>query len=135
MLDEFIQYLAGERRYSPLTVRNYRHDIEQFYAWLDTDDDHFDPHEVTAETVREWILFRTEQGRLGAGSINREVSSLRSYFKWMLRRGLLTQNIFLRIHSLQTSRRGAAPRREVLSEWRRRKMFCVSRPRRSIHLK
>ena len=105
MLDEFIQYLAGERRYSPLTVRNYRHDIEQFYAWLDTDDDHFDPHEVTAETVREWILFRTEQGRLGAGSINREVSSLRSYFKWMLRRGLLTQNIFLRIHSLKTSRR------------------------------
>ena len=105
MLDEFIQYLAGERRYSPLPVRNYRHDIEQFYAWLDTDDDHFDPHEVTAETVREWILFRTEQGRLGAGSINREVSSLRSYFKWMLRRGLLTQNIFLRIHSLKTSRR------------------------------
>ena len=105
MLDEFIQYLAGERRYSPLTVRNYRHDIEQFYAWLDTDDDHFDPHAVTAETVREWILFRTEQGRLGAGSINREVSSLRSYFKWMLRRGLLTQNIFLRIHSLKTSRR------------------------------
>lgn len=43
MLPDFIQYLAAERRYSPLTVRNYSHDIEQFYAWLGTDDEHFDP--------------------------------------------------------------------------------------------
>ena len=33
VLADFIQYLLTERRYSPLTVRNYRHDIEQFIAW------------------------------------------------------------------------------------------------------
>lgn len=105
MLPDFIQYLAAERRYSPLTVRNYSHDIEQFYAWLGTDDEHFDPRGVTAERAREWILHLSEQGRLGAASINREVSSLRSYFKWMLRRGIVEQNIFQRIHALKTSRR------------------------------
>ena len=32
MLADFIRYLEAERRYSPLTVRNYRHDIELFLA-------------------------------------------------------------------------------------------------------
>ena len=38
MLTEFIRYLSAERRYSPLTVRNYKHDVEQFLAWLDCDE-------------------------------------------------------------------------------------------------
>ena len=33
MTDRFIAYIERERRYSPLTVRNYRHDIECFAAW------------------------------------------------------------------------------------------------------
>ena len=35
MLTEFIRYLSAERRYSPLTVRNYKHDVGQFLAWLE----------------------------------------------------------------------------------------------------
>ena len=38
MLTEFIRYLSAERRYSPLTVRNYKHDVGQFLAWLDFDE-------------------------------------------------------------------------------------------------
>ena len=34
MLPEFLTYLEAERRYSPLTIRNYRRDIERFLAWL-----------------------------------------------------------------------------------------------------
>ena len=60
---------------------------------------------LAAVLAREWILHLSEQGRLGAASINREVSSLRSYFKWMLRRGIVEQNVFQRIHALKTSRR------------------------------
>ena len=33
LVERFAAYLAGERRYSPLTVRNYRHDIAAFVAW------------------------------------------------------------------------------------------------------
>ncbi len=53
MLPEFIRYLEAERRYSPLTVRNYRRDIERFMAWLDCDDASFDPRSVTTDQVRE----------------------------------------------------------------------------------
>lgn len=105
MLVEFIQYLTAERRYSPLTVRNYRHDVEQFYVWLGTDDAHFNPQGISTEQVREWIVFRTEQGRISAGSMNREVSSLRAFFRWLHRTGLIGKDILKQIPSLRTAHR------------------------------
>ena len=86
MLADFTRYLEAERRYSPLTVRNYRHDVEQFLAWLGVGDADFDPCRVTTEDIREWMLFRTEEGHLSAASMNREISSLRALFRWLLRR-------------------------------------------------
>lgn len=105
MLTEFIRYLTAERRYSPLTVRNYRHDVEQFLAWLDCDESRFDPRSVTTEQIREWIIFRTEEGKLSAGSMNREVASLRAFFRWLHRTGAVEKDIFRMISALKTSRR------------------------------
>ncbi len=105
MLADFIRYLEAERRYSPLTVRNYRHDIEQFMAWCDADDSHFDPRTVSVDDLREWILFRTEQGKLGAASMNRELSSLRSLFRWLLRTGAIEKDVTQKICSLRTPQR------------------------------
>lgn len=105
MLTEFIRYLSAERRYSPLTVRNYKHDVEQFLAWQDCDESRFDPRSVTTEQIREWIIFRTEEGKLSAGSMNREVASLRAFFRWLHRTGAVEKDIFRMISTLKTSRR------------------------------
>ena len=105
MLTEFIRYLSAERRYSPLTVRNYKHDVEQFLAGLDCDESRFDPRSVTTEQIREWIIFRTEEGKLSAGSMNREVASLRAFFRWLHRTGAVEKDIFRMISTLKTSRR------------------------------
>ena len=105
MLTEFIRYLSAERRYSPLTVRNYKHDVAQFLAWLDCDESRFDPRSVTTEQIREWIIFRTEEGKLSAGSMNREVASLRAFFRWLQRTGAVDKDIFRMISTLKTSRR------------------------------
>lgn len=105
MVSDFIQYLSTERRYSPLTVRNYRHDIEQFLAWLGTDEERFDAARITTDDIRSWIIYRTEQGRLSAASMNREVSSLRAFFRWLLRTGVVEKDICRNIASLKTSRR------------------------------
>ena len=105
MLTEFIRYLSAERRYSPLTVRNYKHDVEQFLAWLDCDESRFDPRSVTTEQIREWIIFRTEEGKLSAGSMNREVASRRAFFRWLHRTGAVEKDIFRMISTLKTSRR------------------------------
>lgn len=95
----------AERRYSPLTVRNYRHDIEQFLAWLGVDETQLDPTRITSEDIREWIVHRSESGKLAAASINREISSLRSLFRWLLRTGAIQKDIFPGIPSLKTSHR------------------------------
>ena len=105
MLDEFIRYLAAERRYSPLTVRNYRRDVERFLAWLGTNDAHFDPRTVTTGQVREWMIDRTEKGRIGAAAMNRELSSLRTLFRWLHRTGVVEKNVLQPLVSLKTSHR------------------------------
>ena len=105
MLAEFIRYLEAERRYSPLTVRNYRRDVERFLAWLGTDDAHFDPRTVTTGQVREWMIDRTEKGRIGAAAMNRELSSLRTLFRWLHRTGVVEKNVLQPLVSLKTSHR------------------------------
>lgn len=105
MLDDFLNYLAAERRFSPLTVRNYRRDIERFLAWLDVDESRYDFSRVEAKEIRDWILFRTGRDKVGAASMNRELSSLRALFRWLHERGCCPKNILLGIPSLRTPRR------------------------------
>lgn len=105
MLTPFLQYLTAERRYSLLTIRNYRRDITLFFAWLDTDEDSFDPSRITTEDIREWILYRTETTHLSAASMNREVSSLRSFFRWLHRTGRTEHDISRTVSSLKTPKR------------------------------
>ena len=60
---------------------------------------------MTTEDIREWIIFRTEEGHLSAASINREISSLRSLFRWLLRTGVVSRDVAAPVASLKTSRR------------------------------
>lgn len=83
MLPEFLTYLEAERRYSPLTIRNYRRDIERFLAWLGVDEASFDPSQLRTEDIREWILYRTEKSHIGPASMNPEVSSLRALWPYL----------------------------------------------------
>lgn len=105
LLNEFIRYLEAERRYSPLTIRNYRHDVAQLLAWLDIDDTAESLRRVTTDDIRGWILHRTEEAHLSASSMNREVSSLRSFFRWLLSRGIVERNVTESVTALRTSRR------------------------------
>jgi integrase/recombinase XerC len=109
MINAFITHIQAEKRYSALTVRNYRHDIESFAAWcasnakIPTED--FNPTDVTTEDIREWIVYRMEHDKVSAASMNRELSSLRSFYKYLRRQELMTQDVFKRITTLRTPRK------------------------------
>lgn len=105
MLTEFLRYLEAERRFSPLTVRNYRRDVERFLAWTGCDAAHFDPQQVTLEDVRKWVLYRSECAGISAASVNRELSSLRALFRWLLRTGAVERNVLQSVHALKTPQR------------------------------
>ena len=109
MIDAFVTYIQAEKRYSALTVRNYRHDIESFASWCassaEKDSPDFDLTKVTAEDIREWIAHRMDSDKLSPASMNRELSSLRSFYKYLRLRGHITKDIFARIKPLRTASR------------------------------
>ena len=109
MINAFITHIQAEKRYSALTVRNYRHDIESFTTWCASNAgipaEDFDPTPATAEDIREWIVYRMEHDDISAASMNRELSSLRSFYKYLRRQGLITKDIFKRITTLRTDKK------------------------------
>lgn len=108
MLTDFLHYLTAERRYSPLTVRNYRRDVERFVAWWCTPKEGprpFVPREVEPEEISRWIIYRSDTAGVKAASMNRELSSLRAYFRFLRREGIIEQELFAHIHALRTPQR------------------------------
>ncbi len=108
----FLDYLLSERRYSPLTVRNYRHDVLSFCAWGEASaEGEFSLLDVRTEDVREWIVFlsdeRDERGRRlrSVASVNRAVASIRSMYKFLRRKELLKRDVLVGLSLPRASRR------------------------------
>jgi integrase/recombinase XerC len=88
-LDEF---LAERRRenVSPHTLRNYGIDLDQFAEFL-LRSNLPEPRDIDVSLLREWLADLHDRG-LAAVSIRRKVSCLRSYFHFLLRRGIVDRN-------------------------------------------
>lgn len=86
LTDSFLDYLRYERNYSDDTVRAYGEDIRQFQEFGGEDVGLQSPSEVVVDVVREWMIHLMNLGYATA-SVNRKLSSLRSYYKYLLRKG------------------------------------------------
>lgn len=80
MLENFIEYLKIEKRYSVHTLVAYRKDIEQFLEFSSIDNE-FD--EITQSMIRYWMVNLIDQG-VKPVSVNRKLSSVRSFFKFLI---------------------------------------------------
>ncbi len=109
MIEQFRTYLTNEKRYSPLTVRNYIGDIEQFRQALDLPED-CDYKNITRTDIRQWLMslneYCNQRGQsLSKASINRRMSSIKSFFGWLLRKNHIDKNPTIGIHRLKCSSR------------------------------
>ncbi len=84
--DAFMEYLRYERNYSAGTVAYYKADILELQDFIKEKAGDLAPSEVDAELIREWVISLMDKGLL-ASTINRKLSSLRSYYKFLLRKG------------------------------------------------
>ena len=84
--DSFLKYLRFERNYSPHTVAAYGKDISEFEGYFAGIDEGLDICAVDADVVRGWMLSLMEQ-RYTATSVNRKLSSLRTFYQYLLREG------------------------------------------------
>ena len=90
-VEQYIQYLRYEKNYSSHTVFAYKRDLEQFLAFASDTFQLKHPSDIDADIIRAWMLALMEKGDT-ARSVNRRLSSLRSYWRYLLRRGLVTAN-------------------------------------------
>jgi integrase/recombinase XerC len=95
-LERFIQYIKFEKRYSPHTVSAYQSDLDQFFKFLNKEEQTA-PDEISYHDIRNWMVHM--MGEMTARSVNRKIATLRKYFKFLLREGLITNNPASRVQT------------------------------------
>jgi len=86
-VDRFLKYLGAERNASPHTCRNYQLDLRQFFDWLGRSQ----PAAVTGVDIRRFVAHLSTE-RASRRSIARKLSTLRSFFRFLCRDGVLERN-------------------------------------------
>lgn len=93
--EKFTEYLQIEKNATPNTIEHYMLDLNDFYFFLKRENI-FSLHEVTLQVVRLFLSYLYEQN-LSRRSVSRKISSLRTFFKFLEREGLIYQNAFVQI--------------------------------------
>lgn len=88
LTNSFLDYLRYERNYSEKTVLAYAEDILQLEEFAKEEVGEFNPAEVKSDLVREWIVSLMDKGYTST-SVNRKLSSLRSFYKYLLKQGVV----------------------------------------------
>ena len=96
LTDSFLDYLRYERNYSDKTIRAYGEDLVQLREFAQEEMGEFNPLEVEAGLIREWIVSLMDKGYTST-SVNRKLSSLRSFYRYLLRQGLVTVDPLIKI--------------------------------------
>ena len=88
MIDKFLEYIQQEKRYSPNTITSYRKDLEDFLSFLMDREGLEDLQKAEKKMVRNFIVFLSEKG-LTKRSINRKISTLKSFYAFLQRISLI----------------------------------------------
>jgi len=90
VFNKYINYLEAERNVSPYTVRNYTTDLLDFFSFL-RDKRVTSLQEVDKHILRDYLSRLMEQGLVKA-SIARKLSAMRSFYRYLLREGMVSIN-------------------------------------------
>ncbi|MEP6465370.1 MAG: tyrosine-type recombinase/integrase [Parafilimonas sp.] len=87
-LDSFLNYLRFQKRYSRNTIISYQNDVEQFLVFIINSFEGPSIKNITSAIVRSWLAGLKEQN-LTSKSINRKISTLKSFFKFLMKENLI----------------------------------------------
>lgn len=91
LIAEFVSYLRYERNYSEKTIAYYETSNEEFQRYFTFMDSSLTWQTVDKDVVRMWMESLMDQGEV-AGTVNKKLSALRAFFRYMLRKGIITAN-------------------------------------------
>ena len=103
VVEKFIQHITIEKRYSRHTVVSYKNDLLQFSQYLESNYDE-NIEKVTTVMIRSWMAFLVQR-QIQERTINRKLSSLRSFYKYLIQNKNRIDNPTVNIKVLKTKKR------------------------------
>ncbi|MCH5312621.1 MAG: tyrosine recombinase XerC [Prevotella sp.] len=90
--DSFLEYLKSELNDSPLTLDAYARDLVEFQNFMKEANPDCEWTAVEAGDIREWIIYLLDEQGLSTSSVNRKLSTLRTFYKYLRRMGWVSIN-------------------------------------------
>ena len=104
----FTDYLLLEKNYSALTVKAYQNDLDNFLGFIKSEYETDTINKVSYPQIRSWIVILVEQGMTNR-SINRKVSALNTYYKFLLKVEDINTNPLSKHKALKTTKKIQVP--------------------------
>lgn len=89
--EKFLNYLQYEKRYSAHTVQSYTVDLRQFIEFCNHTIGNFNESTIDAKSIRQWVVFLLDHSYSGK-SVNRKLSSLRNFFRYLQSQKIVVEN-------------------------------------------
>jgi integrase/recombinase XerC len=102
--DAFLNYLRFEKRYSSHTISSYQSDLSFFFEFTRQLFETQKPEEVSSAMIRSWLASMKEKGD-SSRSINRRISTLKSFFRYLLRHQIISASPMTTIVSPKVKKR------------------------------
>ena len=96
MMNEFLQYLQYEKNYSSHTVLSYHTDLLQFCDFLQVTPEQLNPATISPQQIQQWVLSLMSADN-SARTLSRKISTLKSFWRFLLTRGYAATNPTLKI--------------------------------------
>ena len=103
-IQTFLNYLKFQKRYSQHTIISYENDLKDFFDFIEIKYGDLSLAEISATLIRTWLA-GLKQNKMASKSINRKISTLKSFFKYQLRKETISVSPMATIVSLKVSRR------------------------------
>jgi integrase/recombinase XerC len=100
----FFDYLTYEKKYSAHTLTSYKNDISQFIAFINPNKESFAITDINYQQIRAWVASLLKD-KIAARSVNRKLSSLKSFFKYLQRQQIIDVNPMSKISGPKTPKR------------------------------
>jgi integrase/recombinase XerC len=101
-LEQFLKYLKFQKRYSQHTITAYNNDITQFSTFLTSLSQNYST--ANHQSVRAWVVNLMDDG-LEAKSVNRKISSLRSFYKYLLKEDIIIKNPVAKVQTPKVAKK------------------------------
>ncbi|SNR14999.1 tyrosine-type recombinase/integrase [Tenacibaculum jejuense] len=107
-IDAFLDYLSLEKKYSAHTVLAYKTDLIAFKDYCEVEFDQVDLESINYNQIRSWIVTLVDQG-ISNRTINRKVSSLKTFYKFLQKIEVITANPLSKHKALKTQKKNEIP--------------------------